>query len=857
MQKWNKWYTLLTCVFVACISIGLIYYTNNGVPAVNMASYVQVMNEPLKTQELALKQETGNRVPGMQLAAENDRLALFYNQETTEFAILDKLSNKLWQSNPEELKEDGIASSFEKEVMASNLLITFRNDQGRIHTFSSFAESVKRGQYTTESIDNGFRLTYTLGDMSLGIDALPRLISKQRMEEKILSKLDDTEAKYMLTKYFPLASNPEILERLDTAVSRELVLKRMIKTFQENGYTEEDLAFDNKENGIEGDAEQDRPVFTIPLDIKLDGSSLVASVPTHLITESEGYSIRMINLLNFFGAAGTEQEGYMLVPDGTGSLIYLNNGKTNAEIYAQRLYGEDLNDNSRRRGQVAESARLPVFGMKVDNEAWYAVIEKGDAIASINADISGRNNSYNNIFVGFAIRGEDELEIYKGTTIEEIQRLTKARYKGDLQVRFSFLSGEEADYSGMAKHYRESLEKQGVFKSLSADRAMPFYLSVLGAVDKRKSFLGIPYKGMVSLTTFEQASDIAKQLEVDGVSNLRMRYLGWFNEGLTHEVPDHIDIESVLGSEKEFQSLSNQVESMGGMLYPDVAFQHVFQTDGSFAPASDAARYVTREQAERAQYNRTFNSMDRNLGVYYLLSPAKLPYYVESFADEYQSLGIDAISLRDLGDMLHSDYNTRRVIFRDTAKDIVKDQLGVLKERYSNLLITGGNVYAVAYAEQIVNVPTTTSLFNITDEEVPFYQMVLHGYVDYAGSPINLDNDQDMTMQLLRSIELGAAPHFLWSHESSSKLKFTPYDIFYSTAYTSWYNQAMEMYRKVNDALLDLRTVKIAERIRHAEGVVEMQYMNGTSVYVNYTDKAVSVGGNRIDAKNFKVGDNQ
>ena len=249
--------------------------------------------------------------------------------------------------------------------------------------------------------------------------------------------------------------------------------------------------------------------------------------------------------------------------------------------------------------------------------------------------------------------------------------------------------------------------------------------------------------------------------------------------------------------------------------------------------------------------------MDFDLGIYYLLSPAKLPYYVDQFIDRYASYGTDAVAIRDLGELVYSDYRVNRVIFRETAKNIITGQLGKIKEKFPNTLLTGGNAYALPYAEQVVNVPTSTSKFNIADEEVPFYQMVLHGFVDYAGSPINLDDEQDMKRQMLRSLELGAAPHFLWSYEPSSKLKYTRFDTMYSTDYAAWYDDAVAMYKEVNAVLSGLRTKAIERRVRYADGVVEVRYEDGTSVLVNYTDQPVAINGTRIDAQDYAVGGGQ
>ncbi|MFC3341497.1 DUF5696 domain-containing protein [Paenibacillus abyssi] len=796
---------------------------------------------------------SGSAVPGMKLAAETDALAMYFHEETTEIAVVDKKSGKVWRTNPETRNEDMKASPFEKELLSSQVTVNYRDRIGTLGTFTNYAHSILNKQFKAEIIENGLRLTYTIGDMSLGIDALPKFISKQRMEEKVLSKLDD-QAKVTINRaYLPSDTNPDVLERLDTAVSRALVLQRVLDVFAKAGYTDEDLAFDNEENGI-GAGAAEKPNFRVVIEYRLDGDSFVVNVPAGQMAESEGYRIRNLELLNFFGAAGLDEQGYMLVPDGSGGLIHLNNGKSNAEVYAQRVYGDDYNDNSGRRGQVSENARLPVFGLKSGDNAWFAQIEKGESIANITADIGGRQNSYNNIYASFALRGEDELELYKGNEVDEIQLLSEARYTGDIQLRYDFLSGSDATYAGMARKYRERLAADGQLTPVEAEGGLPFYVDVLGAVDKRKSFLGVPYKGLVPMTTIEQAGEIADVLDEKGISNVQMRYLGWFNGGMKHSLPASVDIEGKLGSKTELHALAEKLEESGGKLYPDAAFQHVLRDSFAFKPASDAARFITREQAARTPYNRAFNTMDYDLGTYWLLSPAKLPYFVNQFIAGYDDYKIDSVSLRDLGDLLHADYRANRVVFRETAKNIVTEQLGKLEGKFPNLMVTGGNAYALPYADQLINVPMEGSGFNIVDDTVPFYQMVVHGYIDYAGPPVNLNDEQDLQYHLLRWIEYGAAPHFLWSHESSSELKFTAFDIFFSTEYTNWIDAAADMYAKANEALGGLRSQPIVDHIAHQEGVVEVRYGNGVSVYVNYTDKPVTVNGMAVEAKYFSVG---
>lgn len=222
------------------------------------------------------------------------------------------------------------------------------------------------------------------------------------------------------------------------------------------------------------------------------------------------------------------------------------------------------------------------------------------------------------------------------------------------------------------------------------------------------------------MTTYEQATEMAAKLQQDGVNRVQMRYQGWFGGGISHHTPTQVKLDSEVGSRSELQALSTKLEQSGGALFPDVAFQHMYHDDMRFAPSSDAARFVTKETAELYPYNPALNRMDQSKDSYYLLSAAKLPYVVNEFADKYNQLDLGGLSLRDLGQVLTSDYRDSRVIHRETAKNIVKEQLGKLAKSYPNMMISAANSYAWGSAQHVVNAPAGSSRFNITDEEVPF-----------------------------------------------------------------------------------------------------------------------------------------
>lgn len=844
---------VLGALFVTGLIIGTLFFLNKGAPVIDLTAFSQDESRQSGQELGTITAQSSAQVEGMKLIADNGELALFYNTESTEIAVVNLASGETWYSNPQNIEEDSIASAYEKTLLASQLIVQFRDLVGNLFTFTNFEQSIEIGQFTAEAITDGLRVTYTLGDISKGIDALPKYISKERFETKIVANLPEVTANYVKSRYMEMKDNPKVMERLDAQVGKQLVLNKMVKAFTEAGYTEEDLAIDEAEHGaVEGNGTKN-PTFTVAIEYTLAGDQLVATIPVASVQEATGYLIRSIDVLPFFGAAGKEDEGYILTPDGSGSLIYLNNGKVKEEQYVQRVYGNDPNNTRWLRGMVSESARMPIFGMKVNNKAWLAEMTAGEGIGSITSSISGMKNAYNNAYASFSLRGEDWLEMYTGSNYQEIQILNEERYNGELEVRYSFLSGDAANYSGMAGRYREHLVEAGTLQQLEKQSNVPFYLDILGSYDKRETVLGVPYSDIQSLTTFEEAGQIAEHLNQQGVQRVNMRYMGWFNKGMRHSTPTSIRLDSKLGNKKEMEQLATQLQTSGGNLFPDVAFQYIYDNDINFTPSSDAARFVTREVVKLHPINLALNRMSPDLGSYYLLSASKLPYFVDEFLDSYKRYQLTGISLRDLGDVVGGDYRVSRVVHRETAKQITQSSLQKIADE-KETLITGGHAYAWAYADHIVDAPASSSQFNIADETVPFYQMVLHGYIPYASKAINLADEQDVQEQLLVAIEQGAYPHFVWSYDDSSELKFTNYDQYFSTQYEIWLEEAVAMYKEVNQVLAEVSNATIIERIVHEPGVVEVHYDNGIRIFVNYSDQEVAVNGVQVASRNYSVG---
>src|SRR5690606_16184774 len=235
--------------------------------------------------------------------------------------------------NPPDKENDTIATGVSADQLKSQLSIRYYNQKVQESSMNSYTDSVALEQATMEVIDDGVRVTYKLGEEVKG-NMIPQIITIERMEP-FLNAMDDEEKNLVESIYKRDEDEGKYILRTASATFKQ---KDAAKYLEEAGYTLQDYYKDNEENGVEGVG---GAVFTIPVEYKLDKDNFIARLLVDKVEYVSDYPLTNIKFLEFFGAAGLEDEGYIFVPDGSGALIYLNNGKTKSTTYVSRIYGDD------------------------------------------------------------------------------------------------------------------------------------------------------------------------------------------------------------------------------------------------------------------------------------------------------------------------------------------------------------------------------------------------------------------------------------------------------------------------------------------------------------------------------------
>jgi hypothetical protein len=302
-----------------------------------------------------------------------------------------------------------------------------------------------------------------------------------------------------------------------------------------------------------------------------------------------------------------------------------------------------------------------------------------------------------------------------------------------------------------------------------------------------------------------------------------------------------------LGGKKGLESL---IQESSNFSSANFSFQTFFEVDFNFvrriAPGTGYNRFNHGSQTvDGFLVEAQPFEMKSNAGItdwnYYTVSPNEHQRLFYNFTRNAAKTKIDGFnfSISSAGTNLLADYHRRRPVNLHQSRNILVDNLTDFTNAKGRIIVDGGNVYTLPFAEYIMNIPIACSSHVNTDASIPFMQLVLHGFMSYSGPAINMFFDPELA--LLKSIEFGAAPSFVLAHNEIAELKDTPYAVFYSVDYHAWYPIMVDMYHRYAEVYRGLANVPMERHDRLTEGVYKTTFSNGTRILVNYNLHDVSV----------------
>jgi len=663
-------------------------------------------------------------------------------------------------------------------------------------------------------------------------------------------KLRDMNAAYPITK-----EGMSIYVFDDGANDRELdFIESYIKRYCTD-YDYDDLEYDHELTKYEG-SDKAPVLFRLSLEYSLDElGNLDVRLPANGIRFDESaYQLISISVLPWFGAGCSTYEGYTMFPDGSGALVRFEDAGDEPIILTNKIYGQDY-AYQKIEGENKEVMRLPVYGIYESNEpaekaadgetgaddsnhtisadagtedatatklpvyeghkevSFVAIIEEGESLASITTEHGAGQYPYITVYSSFCPRSSDSYnlaETYSNAGSDAVYSMVSDRkYSGSYRIKYIMQTGSnethkhgdnhyEAGYVGMAKAYREYLINKGILTEKKDSKGdIPLYVESFGSINTIEKILSMPVEVLKPLTTFDDLEKMYEELSKEGIKNVNYKLTGFANGGLNSTSAYHVDFDKAVGGNKGFTEFVNGYAKKNNIgVYPDFDFANVgqFEAFDGVNNKDHMIKTLDGRYTTKRYYDSTLQSFERGHSL--AVSPSVYNYFFENFNKEYSKLNPSGVSVATLGTDLNSDFDKKNPFNREDSKAFTAELLGNLNTAYNSVMIDGGNAYTLAYADHILNVPLDSSRFSRADEAIPFMGMVLHGCVDFAGSPINMAGD---TMyELLKAIENGSSLYFTLSMQNTELLKEDEmYNKYYSVKFDIWFKDVTDNDKKV------------------------------------------------------------
>lgn len=799
-----------------------------------------------------------NDFTSSEILLENSNYSFVMDASNTHFTLKDKSTGVEWKSNPTTKKE------------IDTLTLYYPKSLGNPVSFGNYAKSIdyedtKNYYFRLDEANNSLEVLYEIGGkIKLDYTDFPLKISKERFENIVNQTNAEIERLESIGE-----STRELSQALSTTTSlyvenmengfyaassdkmrNDRTLNRLYLVFYTTcGYTTEDLEMDNALNGVEND--KTYPKFEVSLKYTLTDDGLSVEVINDSIVDYSTEPLLYIDILPYFGAANKNDSGYTLIPDGSGVIIDFNNERSYASAYEQRVYGADLAPYTGINSVNKERISLAMFGMKVNDNGFINVVEKGAESMSILANSSTNANPYNQSYYRFYYRESDNYKFASIDNISTIIQWTNEYNPSDAKLFITTVDGD-GNYSEMAKTYQEYLvENELLFDNDTTDDVV-LNLSLLGGYLSNENFLGFKYTKPRSLTTSSEVEQIARELIDLEVAKLNIIYEGWCNDGVKSTYMGKIKFNNAITSKSKLIKLQETLSGLGSDLYLQTTVSRCYTTDG-FNEDKYAIRNIFGKITYTQQNDPASLVQDATTLKQYTLKSSSYDKTLSNISSKFEKLGLKNIYLSDFGNLSYGSYENSDVSFRSETTQNYLDAMNNYADSFNSIIVAHPNDYALKYTKIALNVPTSGTNYQIVKTSVPFYQLVLSGYVDYSGISFNLEDAHSLEYYKMKAIESLSNMSMTWSFNNTVELIDTEYNTYYSTYYKNWMDKTVEMYKELQQLGIYSSSLVGHEIVSIDGNIRKSIYANGCEIVFNFTSSSYTYDGIVIQPNQYYV----
>lgn len=585
--------------------------------------------------------------------------------------------------------------------------------------------------------------------------------------------------------------------------------------------------------------------FSVPITVTLKDSYIEISIVYSEVTEKGKSKITDIELLPNLMYGSNEQDGYIFIPDGSGAVINYSDSVSRKDTYSAHIYGSDpCQDIISPVITDAKKALLPVYGAVKDNSALFAVITSGDVYADINAEMA--ENALT-VCSKYVYREHDLTGIQSSSGGERtLNIIQSAPIVVQPTVRLYMLSGDNANYSGMARTYRDFLVETKVLGN-KTDGAVPAVsVMAFGAVPQKKVILGIPVTLVKKITDFNDLTALYKALTESGGEAPSFFLYGFLSGGYGAKTVIREKYISKLGGNKGY----NSFKKLAGA---DNVYT-VYNTERSYGRSFDFFRFKDymsslNQTVVKQHYRRPSDGQwNTDQGSWFFYSVQYQQKLLKKLLKQVPKGS--GIVLEHYGEELLSDFSSDRGVTRGAYLNSITKAMENIKKSNISIALESGNACIAGVADELYGIPLESSGFSIESYSVPFYAMVFHSYIKLSSEPVNFESKTGA--YALKAFEQGVSATYAVTGCDPYELKNTRLNFLYNSKTDSLLNNMTSYTADYKEIHSTLANQAISDH-KYIGDLSVTEYENGWRIVCNYSDEEIVFENQNIAPLDYKI----
>lgn len=483
--------------------------------------------------------------------------------------------------------------------------------------------------------------------------------------------------------------------------------------------------------------------------------------------------------------------------------------------------------------QIKTGVLMPIFGVLNPRGCFVAIVT---GMKHEYQMITGVKDGVYYIYPRFRLEGEEAPE--------------------DISVEYHYLTGNDADYSGMARRYRKYQLDRGACVLLTERMNDELkYMMDSVYIRIRQAWKPCPSDihtqtlenepEMVLALTFDDVTEIVRSLKEAGVGEAELCLVGWNLKGHEGRVPTHFPVEPELGGEEKLRSLIKYAQDEGYAITCHSVSMMSVEISEDWNPDD----IVRRRDGSLLRYS-TVGSGDA-----YLICPKVAMYkYAVRDLPRIANLGFRGMHYIDQ----LSIFPPRRCYSPEhpgTAEDYVRDycRIGRLsRELFGGFSSEGVYDFYAGDIDYALYVAINENMHELGDRLIPMWQLVYHGIIVCTDSSRAVNYTMKSWRDRLHLFEFGGRPvmYYYSKHVHGSWKVWMGEEDLTGTDKESMKRNAAEV-KKAYDDYLPLRSLQsefMEEHRKIADDVFMTVYSSGRRFAFNYRDDDFTYEGTTVPA---------